>query len=228
MISAPVVILTPVLWYWVLGTAFWLCDYFHLFPGYKVKVDERIQGRNLVSTKRVLCTVAFQQTCQCTLAFLGLEFDMEPLSFFQASWRILVGFFLVDTYQYWMHRWIHVNRFLYRHIHRVHHELQHPYALGALYNHPVEGILMDIVGTGLAMLLLGMCAATQLAFACLLTTKTVCDHSGYRLPFDRICQNTSAYHFVHHKITGMRLNLEQPWLVVWDKWMQTSQDPKTE
>lgn len=58
--------------------------------------------------------------------------------------------FIMDTHQYFLHRLFHMNKFLYRHIHSVHHRLYVPYAFGALYNHPIEGFLLDTCGALLA------------------------------------------------------------------------------
>lgn len=52
--------------------------------------------------------------------------------------QIVLGTFILDTYQYWVHRWMHVNRWLFSNFHSWHHRLYCPYAIGALYNHPIE------------------------------------------------------------------------------------------
>ena len=57
---------------------------------------------------------------------------------------------VLDTWQYFLHRAMHVNKFLYKHLHSVHHRLYVPYAYGALYNHPLEGFLLDTLGALLA------------------------------------------------------------------------------
>ncbi|CAG8510096.1 25663_t:CDS:2 [Gigaspora rosea] len=52
--------------------------------------------------------------------------------------KFFLAMFLLDTWQYFMHRLFHQSAFLYRHIHSRHHRLYAPYAFGALYNHPIE------------------------------------------------------------------------------------------
>lgn len=54
--------------------------------------------------------------------------------------------FILDAWQYFFHRLFHLNTFLYRHVHSVHHRLYVPYAFGALYNHPLEGFVLDSLG----------------------------------------------------------------------------------
>lgn len=78
----------------------------------------------------------------------------------------------MDTWQYFMHRLFHQNKFLYKHIHSLHHRLHAPYAFGALYNHPIEGFVMDSVGAGLAFKLSGMTTIGGMVFFGFATFKT--------------------------------------------------------
>ena len=98
--------------------------------------------------------------------------------------KLAIAALLLDTYQYWMHRWMHLNRTMYKYFHSVHHELTAPYAFGALYNHPLEGLLMDTIGGAVPSLLLDMHPWTSTIFFTLATLKTVDDHCGYTLPYD--------------------------------------------
>jgi len=50
---------------------------------------------------------------------------------------------VIDTWQYWGHRFMHVNRWFYVHVHSWHHKIHAPYAMSASFNHPVEGFLLD-------------------------------------------------------------------------------------
>ena len=58
--------------------------------------------------------------------------------------------------QFWLHRWMHVNTFLYKHMHSHHHRLTVPYAYGALYNHPMEALLLDTLGGVITLYASGM------------------------------------------------------------------------
>ncbi|KAJ6801248.1 sphinganine C4-monooxygenase 1-like isoform X1 [Iris pallida] len=62
--------------------------------------------------------------------------------------QIIIAMTVMDTWQYFVHRYMHQNKFLYRHIHSQHDRLVVPCAIGALYNHnhPVEGRLLDTFG----------------------------------------------------------------------------------
>lgn len=90
----------------------------------------------------------------------------------------------MDAWQYFWHRYFHTNRFLYKHIHSVHHRLYVPYACGALYNHPIEGLVLDSIG-GLVAHVASRMTIRQACFLFVISTlKTVDDHCGLALPWD--------------------------------------------
>jgi sphinganine C4-monooxygenase len=104
--------------------------------------------------------------------------------------------------------------------HSRHHRLYVPYAYGALYNHPVEGFLLDTLGAGLAYLVTGMTVRQSWFFFAGSTIKTVLDHSGYEFPYDPlhwIFPNNAAYHDIHHQSWGIKTNFSQPFFVFWDR-----------
>lgn len=84
----------------------------------------------------------------------------------------------MDAHQYFFHRLFHINKFLYKYVHSHHHRLYVPYAFGALYNHPVEGFLLDSVGAALSSELMGMSPRMCLVFFTFSTLKTgkMCTH----------------------------------------------------
>lgn len=123
--------------------------------------------------------------------------------------------FIIDTWQYTLHRLCHTNQFLYRNFHSVHHRLYVPYAFGALYNHPVEGLVMDSVGAVLAEQIAGLSIRQAALLFAISSAKTVDDHCGYRLWWDP-CQmffyNNADYHDIHHQTYGIKANFSQPFL----------------
>jgi len=138
--------------------------------------------------------------------------------------QMLFAFFIIDTWQYFLHRLFHTSRFLYRHFHSVHHKLYVPYAFGALYNHPLEGFLLDTLGAALAQELSRMSIRQACLLFSLSTIKTIDDHCGYRLWWDP-CQmffaNNADYHDIHHQAYGIKANFSQPFFTNWDKLLGT-------
>ncbi|KAK3322463.1 fatty acid hydroxylase superfamily-domain-containing protein [Apodospora peruviana] len=145
-------------------------------------------------------------------------------------WLVIPGIQLaaaicvLDTWQYFWHRAMHVNKWMYTHWHARHHRLYVPYAYGALYNHPVEGFVLDTLGPSIAYKAAFMSSRQGMFFFVLSMIKTVDDHCGYKLPWDplqHITSNNAAYHDIHHQSWGIKSNFSQPYLTMWDRVLGT-------
>jgi sphinganine C4-monooxygenase len=133
--------------------------------------------------------------------------------------QMLFAMFIIDTWQYFWHRGMHMNKWAYKHFHSWHHRLYVPYAYGALYNHPLEGFILDSLGAALAEAASFMSVRQATLLFVVSTLKTVDDHCGYKLPFDPIqwfTTNDADYHDIHHQIIGIKSNFSQPFFVHWD------------
>lgn len=98
---------------------------------------------------------------------------------------------------------MHVNKFLYKRFHSWHHRLYVPYAFGSLYNHPVEGFVLDSLGAVLAETFTFMSTRQAMLLFTFSTLKTVDDHCGYNLPWDplqMLTGNNADYHDIHHQV----------------------------
>lgn len=138
--------------------------------------------------------------------------------------QFLVAILIVDTWQYFLHRAMHMNKWLYTTFHSRHHRLYVPYAYGALYNHPFEGFLLDTLGAGLGYLVTGMTTRQSMWFFTMSTVKTVDDHCGYAFPWDplqHLTSNNAGYHDVHHQSWGVKTNFSQPFFTFWDSLLGT-------
>lgn len=143
--------------------------------------------------------------------------------------QFLWAFFVLDTWQYILHRMGHESRFLYNHFHSHHHRLYVPYAFGALYNHPVEGLLLDSLGAALAHFFSLMSVRQGVLLFAFCTMKTVDDHGGYAFPWwidplHLFFPNTAEYHDIHHQTQGLRFNYSQPFFIHWDVLLGTRMD----
>ncbi|KAK9272319.1 hypothetical protein L1049_002690 [Liquidambar formosana] len=224
----------------VLGTfvpiiIYWLYSGIYILSGscknYRLHTSKE-DAKNLVSKGTVVKGVFLQQSLQAAVAILlftvtgsDTEATQEknpPLTVLAK--QFLVGMLVIDTWQYFMHRYMHHNKFLYRHIHSMHHRLIVPYAFGALYNHPLEGLLIDTVGGAICFLISGMSPRTSMFFFSFATIKAVDDHCGLWLPwnpFHLLFRNNSAYHDIHHQLHGTKYNFSQPFFAVWDQILGT-------
>ncbi|XP_078172377.1 sphinganine C4-monooxygenase 2-like [Carex rostrata] len=218
----------PIAVYWLYSGMYMLLDgwdEYRLHP----KGEEYV--KNVVSKRTVVKGVLVQQAFQVAIALLlfkiiGDETGTAPTqpSTGVMILQLIVAMLVMDTWQYFIHRYMHINKFLYKHIHSKHHTLVVPYAFGALYNHPLEGLLLDTVGGALSFLVSGMTPRTGIYFFSFATVKTVDDHCGLWLPGNVLhlfFQNNSAYHDIHHQLYGSKYNFSQPFFVMWDKILGT-------
>ncbi|KAL6720318.1 Sphingolipid C4-hydroxylase sur2 [Lecanora helva] len=151
--------------------------------------------------------------------------------------------FIADTWQYFTHRLVHTNQYLYTNFHSVHHSsptssasMAHiiptltvekvyiPYAFGAFYSNFWEELIIDGIGTYLAMGLPHLSTRQATLFATLSALKSVHDHCGYSIPwhpFEMLtCQN-AIYHDIHHQSWGIKTNYSQLYTTFWDRALGT-------
>lgn len=236
----------PVVVYWIYSMFFHVIDAYNLAEQYKIHPSPEELAKNKASVADVIKDVIFQHVIQSVFGYIIYKFDKIPTTGYEMNqmwhikqrfsflpnelvWalytygfsliKILIAFLMVDTWQFMLHRYMHVNKYLYARFHSRHHRLHVPYAFGALYNDPVEGFLLDTCGTGLAGIVTGLSAREALVLYCFSTMKTVDDHCGYSLPFDPfqiIFPNNSIYHDIHHQSWGFKSNYSQPFFTFWD------------
>lgn len=219
----------PIVVYWLYSGLYHVLEPMDRYRMHSRKEEEL---RNLVSPSTVVKGVLLQQTLQAVVAIGlfsvtrtgdGVQNTIQPSILTQLG-QFFVAMLIMDTWQYFIHRYMHHNKFLYRHVHSQHHKLIVPYAFGALYNHPLEGLLLDTVGGAISFLLSGMTPRTSIFFFSFATIKTVDDHCGLWLPgnpFHMFFQNNTAYHDIHHQLYGTKYNFSQPFFVMWDKLLGT-------
>ncbi|KAG6624153.1 very-long-chain aldehyde decarbonylase GL1-9-like [Carya illinoinensis] len=219
----------PIVVYWLYA------GFYQLLPpldNYRLHSKKEEALKNSVPLSFVVKGVLLQQLVQATVAqglFLLTSKANASGIMIQPSIpvqivQIVVAMFVMDTWQYFVHRYMHQNKFLYRHVYAQHHRLVVPYAVGALYNHPLEGLFLDTLGGAISFLVSGMTARTAVIFFCFAIIKTVDDHCGLWLPgniFHIIFQNNSAYHDIHHQLPGLKYNYSQPFFPIWDKLLGT-------
>ncbi|KAJ6811748.1 sphinganine C4-monooxygenase 1-like [Iris pallida] len=171
----------PVAVYWIYsGIYVMLGD----LENYRLHTKAEEKAKNVASKSTVVKGVLVQQVFQIAISLLlftvvndGSGVVQPQPSLFVILGQFMIGMVVIDTWQYFMHRYMH-NKFLYKHIHSKHHSLVVPYAFGALYNHPLEGLILDTIGGVLSFLLSGMTPRTSIFFFSFATIKTVDDHCG--------------------------------------------------
>jgi len=152
-------VMCPLAGYWLLAL------FFHLLPELEMpsleqyRIQPKQPKKNKITVTHVVLRVLFQQLLMSVITIIGIYLQQNPPDYdphfplWIRSVKFMWAMFVMDTYQYWVHRLMHTNKFLYQKVHSVHHQLLMPYAFGALYNHPVEALFLDICGGAVTIFL---------------------------------------------------------------------------
>jgi fatty acid hydroxylase domain-containing protein 2 len=96
---------------------------------------------------------------------------------------------------YASHRTLHANNELYARVHKQHHEFYAPFGLAAVYAHPLEHLVSNVLPVAAGPLLMGSHPLFSLAWTTLALINTITSHSGYALPF----MHRPLFHDYHHE-----------------------------
>ncbi len=99
----------------------------------------------------------------------------------EAALQLLLFVLLDDALFYVMHRVLH-RGWLWKHIHKVHHQVVTPFALTGHHMHPVEYVLIGALML-LGPALLGVHVSVLLVWIGLRQWEAAEGHCGYRIPF---------------------------------------------
>lgn len=91
------------------------------------------------------------------------------------------------------------SKYIYKYIHKKHHEWTSPIAITAEYCHPIEHIFSNILPLTIGFPILNTHIFTAWIWFTMALFNTLCDHSGYHLPF---LSSPEAHDFHHLKFNN--------------------------
>lgn len=203
----------PIAVYWLACGGLYLCS---ADPPESVK-----NVKNSVSFRATVIRVAQLHALQF-LTTLPLEYGWVPIASVDrlSWWMVLTGMFWLDTIEYFVHRLYHSVPFLYRHIHKTHHEMVCPWSVGALYNSFGEALLTS---TFISMWFFQVTQYSLLEFAILSSLgnlATIVDHCHFFDSPENDWWKKKGHHRKHHE-TNQQGNFQQPFFDCWDRWLGT-------
>jgi methylsterol monooxygenase len=126
--------------------------------------------------------------------FFGLQVTVPFPSLWTMAYQIAIFFVLEDAWHYWTHRAMHIFPYLYKNIHKIHHQYSAPFGLAAEYASPIEVMVLGL-GTVGSPILWSACTGgdlhilTMYAWIVLRLFQAIDAHSGYEFPW-------SLHHFL--------------------------------
>eukprot|EP00927_Polykrikos_kofoidii_P042433 TRINITY_DN3637_c0_g1_i2.p1 TRINITY_DN3637_c0_g1~~TRINITY_DN3637_c0_g1_i2.p1 ORF type:complete len:365 (-),score=42.77 TRINITY_DN3637_c0_g1_i2:142-1155(-) len=129
----------------------------------------------------------------------GLRIEPElpgPLEMFLHMIYYLLWNEVLFFYGHWM---MHANTWLYRKVHKIHHEFTAPCALAAIYCHPVEFVISDFIPLGVGCFLLNSHAFTFCVWCVFAVLGTQTHHCGFRWPWIASWDHQPNFHDMHHQ-----------------------------
>ncbi|MCA9709121.1 MAG: sterol desaturase family protein [Myxococcales bacterium] len=124
--------------------------------------------------------------------WMGGELAAPAPSLATIAWQVVACIVLQDTLFYWSHRALHT-KWLFRAVHRRHHDFRYVRGLAAEYAHPLE-LAVNLLSIMAGPILLAVHPVTLAVWLMIRMAETVEAHSGYA--FTAIASR-HAYHHLY-------------------------------
>ncbi|KAK2186963.1 hypothetical protein NP493_183g01009 [Ridgeia piscesae] len=176
----------------------------HFLTKYKIQANKPVDRSKLA---RALLSVLFNQTVfSGPFSFImywlmlrrNCDFGLELPTFHWVLFELTIFCLVEEVLFYYGHRLIH-HPWLYKHIHKQHHEWTVPIGLCSIYAHPVEFVFCNLVPPVVGPILLGSHIATSWLWFALALMSTTISHCGYHFPF---LPSPEAHDFHHSQFVN--------------------------
>ena len=168
--------------FWAFGSLFALPAIFKV-RYWKIQERDMEMQKLFSSLPLIIFNFALQVLVGLPGMLYGLPtkaFDWHALPNTNVLLRDVVVWLVVEEICFfYVHRWLHENKWMYAKVHKIHHTWTSPISLVAIYCHPFEHLVSNILPVLLGPILCGSHAAAVAVFLFVGTLHTLIVHSGY-------------------------------------------------
>jgi sterol desaturase/sphingolipid hydroxylase (fatty acid hydroxylase superfamily) len=197
--------------YWIFGGIFLLTEKYksEWINQYKIQSIDKNKDKNLVN---VIKNVIFNQTI---VSFIFVYFIYNFFNFFNMNlqygeypdFKTIITHFLVyftveEVLFYYSHRLLH-HPSIYGYIHKKHHEWKTPICITAVYCHPVEHMISNLLPIFVGPFIMNSHISLLWIWIFMATLNTLNSHSGYNLPFLFSNESHNYHHLVFNRCYGI-------------------------
>jgi len=196
-------------WFWLLGGFYMLLDRYEA-PRflYRYKIQERDAGKRrpapslrhavkLVLFNQILGTLPVLLFAYWLLLLRGMDHAAPPPPWWM-NLAHLVGIVLcAEVVFYTVHRALH-RKFLFKHVHRVHHECRETFGIATHYVHYVEHLIGNLPTIFVGLVLINPHPLVALLWIWISVTNAIHTHSGYNFPFMTWAVDHDFHHYNTH------------------------------
>ncbi|OMJ25900.1 Methylsterol monooxygenase [Smittium culicis] len=178
--------------YYLRYLPYYIADYIPSLQKYKLQPDKVISKEQwwkcfrAVAFYEVIAQIPMMFFFYPAATLIGFEFSVPFPPFKEIALQCIAFLFIEDTFHYFVHRAMHIP-FLYKKVHKVHHEFSAPFGITAEYAHPIETFVLG-QGTIAGPLFFALCVQkvhifTMLCWITVRISQAVEAHSGYDFPW---------------------------------------------
>lgn len=194
-------------------------------PSYPPLRQLRIEFAYSMLTICIFASVGFWIQGRALNSDLKIYTDVREYGWAYSLGSLAVLIIAHDAYFYWTHRVLHT-RWLFRHVHAIHHRSRNPSPWASYSFHPIEA-LIQAAFLPIILSLMPAHVVVLLVFVMHMMLRNAIGHCGFEIyprdalrhPVWRLFTSTTHHHLHHERATG-NYGLYFSW---WDRWFQTVQ-----